>query len=243
MQNFTTKTIREIAMAMPVTTRVFEEYKIDFCCGGGRSFSDACQNAGVSPEVVSRKIYQILDTQLKDSESPESQNATELIDYILEKHHVFTRNEIARLSGLMEKVSRKHGDSYSELLTLKNSFANLCEDLTRHLLKEENVLFPFIKHLEMSEANNLSTPHPPFGTVKNPVRMMMIEHDKAGEELREMREITKDYALPEGACPSFQALYFGLQELERDLHYHIHLENNVLFPEAVKLEQKVIFGY
>ncbi|HMS43882.1 MAG TPA: DUF542 domain-containing protein, partial [Pyrinomonadaceae bacterium] len=180
MQNFTTKTIREIAMAMPVTTSVFEEYKIDFCCGGGRSFSDACQNAGVSPEVVSRKIYQILDTQLKDSESPESQNATELIDYILEKHHVFTRNEIARLSGLMEKVSRKHGDSYRELLTLKNSFANLCVDLTRHLLKEENVLFPFIKHLEMSEANNLSTPHPPFGTVKNPVRMMMIEHDKAG---------------------------------------------------------------
>ncbi len=243
MQDFTTKTIREIAVEMPVTTRVFEEYKIDFCCGGGRSFSDACQIAGVSPEEVSRKLYQVLNNQSKDSESLEPQNTTELIDYILEKHHAFTRNEIARLSVLMEKVCRKHGESYHELSTLQKLFAELCDDLNRHLLKEENVLFPFIKHLEMSEANNLSSPHPPFVTVKNPVRMMMIEHDKAGNILQKMREITKDYSLPESACPSLQALYFGLAELEADLHYHIHLENNVLFPEAVKLEQKVIFGY
>lgn len=95
----------------------------------------------------------------------------------------------------------------------------------------------------MSEKNNLSSPQPPFGTIKNPVRMMMTEHDAAGDILKMMREITYDYALPENACPSFQALYFGLEELEKDLHRHIHLENNVLFPQAVKLEQKVIFGY
>jgi regulator of cell morphogenesis and NO signaling len=95
----------------------------------------------------------------------------------------------------------------------------------------------------MSENNNLSSPHPPFGTVKNPVRMMMVEHDTADEILRKMREISNDYKLPEDACPSFQALYFGLEELEKDLHQHIHLENNVLFPNAVRLEQKVIFGY
>lgn len=243
MQNFTTKTIREIAVEMPATTRVFEEYKIDFCCGGGRNFYDACQFAGVAPEIVSQKINQILSNQTESVETAQQKSVSELIDYILEKHHVFTKAEITRLSALMEKVCRKHGARHDELFTLQKSFTALCDELTPHMRKEETVLFPFIKHLEMSEANNLSLPHPPFKTVKNPVRMMMIEHDAAGDILRKMREITKDYVLPENACPSFQALYFGLEELEKDLHRHIHLENNVLFPDAVKLEQKVIFGY
>lgn len=243
MLNFTTKTIREIAVEMPATTRIFEEYKIDFCCGGGRNFADACQFAGLSPEVVSDKIVQVLNNETAEFENPAEKTASELIDFIVETHHVFTRNEITRLSALMEKVSRKHGEAHPELFDLEKSFTELCDDLTPHLKKEENVLFPFIKHLEMSEKNNLSSPQPPFGTVKNPVRMMMVEHDTAGDILKRMREITKDYALPEGVCPSFQALYFGLEELEKDLHRHIHLENNVLFPDAVKLEQKVIFGY
>ncbi len=243
MQNFTTQTIREIAVANPATVPVFEEYKIDFCCGGGRNFYDACQFVGVSPEIVNDKIIQVLGNQTQDYKSPETKTVSELIDYILEKHHVFTRNEITRLSALAEKVSRKHGESHSELFALQRVFGELCNELTPHLSKEEAVLFPFIKHLEMSEKNNLSSLHPPFGTVKNPVRMMMIEHDAAGEILRQMRGITEDYTLPEGACPSYQALYFGLEELEKDLHRHIHLENNILFPNAVNLEQKVIFGY
>ena len=243
MENFTTKTIREIAVEMPVTTRIFEEYKIDFCCGGGYKFYDACRRAGVEPEVVSQRISQVISDQTEGFESQHWENTSELIDYILEKHHVFTKAEITRLSALMEKVCRKHGEAHPELFFLENELVALCDDLTPHMRKEEMVLFPFIKHLEMSEANNLSSPHPPFGTVRNPVRMMMTEHDKAGEILRKMREITGDYAVPDGACPSFRALYFGLEELEKDLHRHIHLENNVLFPNAVKLEQKVIFGY
>lgn len=243
MQNFTTKTIREIAVESPATVPVFQEYKIDFCCGGGRNFNDACQSAGVAPEIVSEKINRVLTNQIEDYQSPETKTASELIDYILETHHVFTKSEISRLSALMEKVCGKHGESHRELFSLQKSFAELCDDLTPHMMKEENVLFPFIKNLKMSEVNNLSSPPPPFGTVKNPVRMMMVEHDTAGEILRRMRGITSDYALPEGACPSFQALYFGLEELEKDLHRHIHLENNVLFPQAVKLEQKVVFGY
>lgn len=243
MQNLTTKTIREIAVEAPASIRVFEEYKIDFCCGGGRTFSDACHSAGVTPEIVSEKIYRVLDDKAENAEILQQKNATELIDYIVAKHHIFTKSEITRLSALMEKVCRKHGAAHQELFALQKSFSELCADLTPHMMKEENVLFPFIKHLEMSEANNLSSPHPPFGTVKNPVRMMMMEHDTAGDILHQMREITKDYVLPEGVCPSFQALYFGLEALEKDLHIHIHLENNVLFPNAVKLEQEVIFGY
>jgi regulator of cell morphogenesis and NO signaling len=244
MLNFTTKTIREIALAAPAATRIFEEYKIDYCCGGGRNFYEACQFAGVSPEIVSQKLDSILNSPPEEFELPEkTRNLSELIDYILEKHHVFTKTEIARLSALMEKVRRKHGETHAELFFLENELIALCNDLTPHMRKEESVLFPFIKHLEMSAANNLSSPQPPFKTVKNPVRMMMIEHDTAGDLLRKMREITNDYAVPENACPSFRALYFGLEELEKDLHRHIHLENNVLFPRAVELEQKVIFGY
>jgi regulator of cell morphogenesis and NO signaling len=243
MQNFTTKTIREIAVESPATVPVFEEYKIDFCCGGNRNFYDACQSVGVSPEIVSDRIIQVLSGQSKDSESLEQKNASALIDYIVEKHHVFTKAEISRLSALTEKVCRKHAEAHPELFDLRQLFTELCDDLTPHMMKEENVLFPFIKHLEMSRENNLSSPYPPFGTVKNPVRMMMVEHDTAGDLLKKMRGITKDYALPEGVCPSFQALYFGLEEFEKDLHRHIHLENNVLFPNAVNLEQTVTFVF
>jgi regulator of cell morphogenesis and NO signaling len=249
MQNFTTKTIREIAVEMPASTRVFEEFKIDFCCGGGRRFDEACQRAGIEPELVSRKINEALTKQTRlaaaaaANDVAEQKSLSGLIDHILETHHVFTKREIIRLGALMEKVRRKHGDAHPELYFLENEFFALCADLTPHLRKEENVLFPFIKHLEMSATRNLSTPRPPFGTVKNPVRMMMTEHDTAGDILRKMREAAKDYVVPEGACPSFRALYFGFEELEKDLHQHIHLENNVLFPRAVALEQKVIFGY
>jgi regulator of cell morphogenesis and NO signaling len=166
-----------------------------------------------------------------------------LIDYILETHHVFTKSEISRLTALMDKVCGKHGAHRFKLFALQKSFAALCDDLKLHMRREETVLFPFIKHLEMSDANNLSSARPPFQTVKNPVRAMMTVHDAAEDELRKMREITKDYAVPEGACPSFQALYSGLEELEKDLHLHIHLENNLLFPQAIKLEEKVIFNY
>lgn len=182
MQNFTGKTIREIAVAAPATTRIFEEYKIDYCCGGGRNFDDACQFAGVAPEVVSQRLNHILNGQTEDFESPEkTESVSALIDYILEKHHVFTKNEIRRLSALMEKVSRKHGESHQETFALRIFFGELCDDLTAHMRKEETVLFPFIKHLEASEANNLSSPRPPFQTVKNPVRAMMTEHDAAGD--------------------------------------------------------------
>jgi regulator of cell morphogenesis and NO signaling len=241
MQEFYNKTIREIAVRFPQTTRVFEEFKIDYCCQGNRAFDDACQSAGVSPQIVGGKITEILNKSDEDSEAPERKSASDLADYIVEKHHVFTRNEIERLTPLMEKVCRKHGDSHAELLEVQKSFALLCEELAPHFRKEETILFPYIKHLEMTAKNHLSSPKPPFGTVKNPVRMMMTEHDAAGEILREMRGATGDYIVPEDACPSFRALYFGLEDLEKDLHRHIHLENNVLFPQAIEFERE-IFG-
>jgi regulator of cell morphogenesis and NO signaling len=159
-----------------------------------------------------------------------------LIGYILATHHVFTVEEIERLTPLMAKVVTRHGDGHPELFELQALFSELTDSLIPHMRKEEHVLFPFIVELERAEKAKLPAPVPHFGTVKNPIRMMMAEHDTDGERLKKMRDITGDYSLPEGACPSFTALYAGLEDLERDLHRHIHLENNVLFPAAAALE-------
>ena len=239
MQNLTTKTVREIALQMPVTTRVFEEFKIDYCCGGRKIFTEACQNVGANPEIVLQKLNQVLETnETNEFDWLATATLTELIDYIEEKHHTFTKYELEHLTPLMEKVAGVHGEHHPELLELKDTFQSLCDDLSPHLLKEERVLFPYIKDIEIKHINGLSVAFPPFGTVNNPVRMMMMEHDTAGDLLRKMRELSNDYTLPEGACPSFTGLYHRFIELERDLHKHIHLENNLLFPKAIELEEK-----
>ena len=241
MQNLTTKTVREIALEMPVTTRIFEEFKIDYCCGGRKMFMDACRNVGASPETVLQKIEDILKTsEATESDWLTAASLTDLAGYIEEKHHTFTKYELENLPPLMEKVARVHGEHQPELLELKELFRALCDDLSPHMQKEEAVLFPYIRQLERSTFIQTAFPMACFGTVQNPVRMMMLEHDQAGDILRKMREVSRDYALPEGACPSYTALYIRLETLERDLHQHIHLENNLLFPKAVELEQKAL---
>jgi regulator of cell morphogenesis and NO signaling len=229
-------TIRDIAVSSPATTRVFEEYKIDYCCGGGKMFDEACVAAGVEPGIVSEKINQVLSTSTPATE-PEGMPVPRLIDHILDTHHVFTRKEMYRLMALMEKVAGKHGQSHPELYKLKEAFITLCNDLFQHMKKEELVLFPYIQELSRAREASTSPRIPPFGSITHPIGMMNLEHDEAGNILRNMRELSKDYELPEGACPSYGALYFGLDELEKDLHRHIHLENNVLFPQALELEE------
>jgi regulator of cell morphogenesis and NO signaling len=243
MQNFTTKTIREIALEYPQTTRIFEEFKIDYCCGGRKPLEEACDAAGLDTKLVRQKIENAIDGVEENGKSqfPEHKKAAELADYIVEKHHAFTRNEIARLTPLMEKVCRKHGVHHPALFDIRTAFRALADELMVHMKKEEMMLFPYIKVLAAVVSTNLPIAEPHFKTVRNPVRMMMSEHDAAGDFLRQMRGFSNDYTLPEGACPSFTALYFGLEELEKDLHRHIHLENNVLFPQALGLEEKV-FG-
>lgn len=232
------KTIRDIALEAPATTRVFEEFKIDYCCGGRRSIEDVCASSGIDPKILMERIQAAItnSSSQTDLAHPEDRTPGDLIGYILDKHHVFTAQEIARLTPLMAKVANRHGELHPELLELQVLFTQLADSLMPHMRKEEVVLFPFILQLESAVNAGLSSPPSHFGTVENPIRMMMSEHDTDGERLRQMRELTNDYTLPEGACPSYTALFAGLEDLERDLHRHIHLENNVLFPAAVKLE-------
>ena len=240
MINVQGKTVREIALEMPVTTRVFEEFKIDYCCHGNTPFDEACRNVGASPDVVLTKIDSVLGVAGgPDRDSYSAMELSDLIEHILEKHHVYTKAEMEQLTPLMAKVASRHGDHNPYLLELKELFQELCYDLEPHMTKEEMVLFPYIEKLEYNHMNHLNAAFPPFGTVQHPVSMMNIEHEQVGEILEKMREVTNDYALPPEACPSFTALYHRLGEFERDIHQHIHLENNVLFPRAVEMENEV----
>jgi len=234
------RTVRDVALEIPAATRVFESLKIDYCCGGDQSLSSACATAGVEPTALESMLQETATSGAKN-EAFDLQTAslTELMKYIVDQHHVFTRSEIARLQALLEKVVEAHGSRHPELKEIRKTFQTLADDLAPHMLKEEQILFPYITRLEVATGNGNERPFAPFGTVVNPVRMMMMEHDAVGDILRWMRILSSDYTVPHDACISYQTLYEAMEGFEKDLHQHIHLENNVLFPRAIKLEAAV----
>ena len=234
----TTKTVREYALQIPAATRIFEKLGIDYCCGGGQSLADACVKAGVAVDEVlgSLKTNVTSDGNLADEEW-HTMSQSKLIRHIVEKHHAFTREELERLEALLAKVCGVHGQNHPELLYIQDQFGKLRRDLEPHMLKEESVLFPYI--IQMEEAAVANQPVPPhFGTVRNPVRVMMAEHDAAGHILGRIREASSDYSVPADGCISYKTLYSALTALEVDLHQHIHLENNILFPRAIEQEDE-----
>ena len=235
----TAKTVREIALEIPQATRVFERFGIDYCCGGNKSLEEACGAAHL-------QIDQVLDS-LEEAEHTsrakqldrnwQAEPLSELIHHINNRHHRYTREEIGRLGPLCDKVCSVHGKNHPELLHIRASFRGLAQELTMHMMKEEMVLFPYIERMEEAVLQHEPVLPPPFGSVQNPVTMMVHEHDSAGEALHSMRQASGDYAPPEDACISYQTLYKALSDFERDLHQHIHLENNILFPRAIEMEQ------
>ena len=231
--------VRDVAINSPQATRVLEKLKIDYCCGGDRQLGEACATAGVELAALEQMLEET-GTLVSDSR-PDFQrlSAAELIKYILDTHHVFTKTEMARLEALTTKVVSAHGENHSELLAVKILQRQLCDDLTQHMFKEEQILFPFIVKMEESRLQDRLAPFAPFGTVNNPIQMMMREHDTAGEILRELRKLTSDFTVPADGCLSYQTLYQALEAFEQDLHQHIHLENNILFPKAIGLEESV----
>jgi regulator of cell morphogenesis and NO signaling len=238
MNEIHTKTIRDIALQYPQTTKLFEEYKIDYCCGGRKPLADAVASAGLDLKAIEARLDDAINRSNQNGDFPERLQPADLTDYIVDKHHVYTREALERLAPLMAKVCDRHGEAHKELYLIQSVLRSLTDDLIIHMRKEELVLFPYIRSIAAARTGMpIEAPH--FVTVKNPVRVMMSEHDTAGDFLRQIREFSRDFTLPDGACPSFKALYFGLEELEQDLHKHIHLENNVLFPAAVNLENEV----
>lgn len=233
----TTRTVRDYAIETPQTIPVFEKLGIDFCCGGNRPLEEACAAANLNLDQVLQSLEAAIAEPARPSDRQlRSGSLAELIAHIVGTHHAFVRTQIPEVERLLEKVYSKHGANHPELAHIRTVFHGLGQELMLHLMKEENILFPYIERMEESVLQHEPILPPPFGTVANPVRMMEHEHDDAGTALRALRETSHDYIPPDDACTSFRALYTALGNFEKDLHQHIHLENNVLFPRAVEME-------
>jgi regulator of cell morphogenesis and NO signaling len=235
------KTVRELALEHAGATRVFEKLGIDYCCGGKRSLEEACRAANLNIGEVLASVEQssqpVMATQTDKDQNWHAVPLTALIAHIQNTHHKYTREEIARLGPLFEKVCSVHGSKHRELFEVYDSFKGLAQELGTHMMKEDMVLFPYTVRMEAARAENRSFLPAPFGSVQNPVSMMEHEHDSAGNALRAMKQASNGYSAPADSCISYQTLYRVLAEFEADLHQHIHLENNILFPRAVAMEK------
>jgi regulator of cell morphogenesis and NO signaling len=234
----TKKTVGELAVEIPSATRVFEKLGIDYCCGGQKTLGEACSAAKLPVEKVIENLAAAESSRLGSPSARDwsKESLSDLISHIVSTHHAYVRNELPRVGMLAAKVAAKHGPTHPETVEVQAIFNGLAEELTMHLMKEEQVLFPAIERMEEAKIEKRPAMPPPFGTVQNPIRMMVQEHDSAGDALREIRRLTGDYKAPDDACGSYKALYQGILEFEADLHQHIHLENNILFPRAVAME-------
>jgi regulator of cell morphogenesis and NO signaling len=235
--SFTSETkVRDVALANPAARQVLEDAGLDYCCGGGKSIHEACLHADVPAEEILKRLHENSKDVSPNEVNWMSAPLGDLTRYIREKHHRYVRGAIARVQTLLNKVGAKHGENHQEITNIQKLFAEVGREMIMHMQKEEQILFPYIDGLERA-ANSHSSVEPPFfQTVRNPIHAMMKEHDAAGELLRQIRKASSEYTAPADACTSYRALYRELQEFEVDLHQHVHLENNVLFPRAVEME-------
>jgi regulator of cell morphogenesis and NO signaling len=230
MQN--TNSVADLATAIPRAIPVLERLGIDYCCRGKQSIEQACHRSGVTPQ----ELLLLIDNEASAAAAAPDATLSELMRFIVDTHHVFTRDSLATLQRLSKKVRDVHGTNHPELVRVAVLVQELSNDLLPHMMKEEQVLFPYVAALEEAILVAGEPPVPFFGTVRNPIQMMMSEHEAVGEKVAEIRAASNNFELPGDACGSYRGLYDLLQELERDLHRHIHLENNILFPRSTAME-------
>lgn len=226
------QTVRELARTLPGSARIFENYGIDYCCGGGQALQNACQEKGLPIDGVLDSLRSLPKETATSETDWNQESLASLIHHIVETHHETVRREVPRLGTLIEKMCAAHGSKRPEYEEVRSLIGSLTEELMAHLKKEEVVLFPYIEGLESAVKNGASLPHSCFGTVRNPIAMMIREHDDAGGLLENIQGQLKDRS----GCPTTQEFFRTLDDFEADLHQHIHLENNILFPRAVELE-------
>lgn len=231
----TAATVGEIVAADFRTGAVFEQFGIDFCCGGRHSLADACRAAGADPSSVMRAL-DALPSSPSNHDDVTGWPVARLIDYIVSTHHSYVRSAMPAIAGHLAKLAEVHGSRHPELGRVAACFEELRGDFEQHLMKEEQVLFPYVRELG-TQGNGFGRPLSPFGTVENPIRMMEQEHRKAAEDLELIRDLTGGYTTPPDGCTTYALCMGELEQFERDLHRHVHLENNVLFPKAVALEK------
>lgn len=225
--------VSDLAASAPATIKVFQQHGIDFCCGGHRPIAEACAEHAVDEGRLLAQLQASLHTPT-DERDWRHAPLTDLVAHIQARYHRPLRDEIPRLDAMVDKVVSRHGDHYPQmLLPLQREFRALRDELLEHMMKEDEILFPAVVALEQGRPAATGA----HAWIDGPIEMMEVEHVHAGAALAAMRQVTGNYTLPPGACPTFQGLFYGLDQLERDMHVHIHLENNILFPRASALAQ------
>lgn len=239
MKNYRAMSVGEIVADNFEYAKVFDKYKIDFCCNGSVPLTEACKQADVE---IDRVIAEL------ESGMPEGSVTVDfkswpidlLADYILKFHHRNIRRQGPEIAALLDKVCRAHGDSHPELYEVQTLFNESLLDLENHLEKEEMVLFPYIYELCNAREHGRPVPHFHCGTIESPIAVMMAEHDAEGERYREISRLTNNYIVPEDGCDSYRLLLEKLKAFEEALHHHIHLENNIVFPRAIAMEEGLV---
>jgi len=230
--------VGDLVRDRPRRSRVFQTLRIDFCCDGGATLEAACVRRGLDPQSVLEAIAEDDQRPEEGGVDVDAMTLTELADHVEATHHAYLREELPRIDKMTEKVSRVHGDSDPRLREVRRAFLAFQAEVIPHLMKEEMVLFPYLRRLE---AEGAAAPAFHCGSVADPIRQMVHEHEQAGAALRVMHEATDGYAPPEWACNTYRAMLDALAELERDTHLHVHAENHVLFPKGLA-KYETLFG-
>ncbi|HVA63028.1 MAG TPA: iron-sulfur cluster repair di-iron protein [Terriglobales bacterium] len=228
-----TRTVGELAVAVPGAARIFESMGIDFCCGGHRTLGAACASQGIEVNEILAALEFGQTLPEKTDEHWQSEPLPALIGHIVARHHQYVRSEVPHIQRWLDKTVAAHGERHPELLRIRHHFAAMATELSQHMAKEELILFPAIARLAGHAAPGATC----FDSLAQPVRMMLLEHEHAGRDLAEMRQASGEFTPPPDACTTYRTLYRALAEFDADLRQHVHLENNILFPRALALEK------
>lgn len=233
------ETLGQIAAKDLRKAEIFKKYGLDFCCGGKKTIKEACAEKGLDVTKIEQELQQA-DKVVQSRPVPYNDwNLDFLADYIVNTHHSYDKKTLPELTGYATKVASVHGQQHPELYKIKTLVDEINTELSAHMIKEEKILFPYIKALVLAQSNEQVPQAAHFGTVKNPINMMEMEHELVGKNMEEIRGLSKNYTVPDDGCASYSLLFNMLDEFENDLHLHIHLENNILFPKALSLEKNL----
>ncbi|HLP17409.1 MAG TPA: iron-sulfur cluster repair di-iron protein [Bacteroidota bacterium] len=235
----TSLTLKEIVKNNFHAAAVFETYSLDFCCRGGKTVDEACAEKGLDPARVMDELVRALETAPQSGERFAEWDASFLLTYIVNNHHAYVRKMIPVLLTHTQKIARVHGENHPELVEIAEHFRHVADELTSHMHKEEAILFPAILSLIDAKKNGRAGLASAFGSVKNPIRMMESEHESAGDAFYAIRSLSSGYTVPPDGCTTYSITYQELQDFEQDLHQHVHLENNILFPLAIRIEEEL----
>ncbi len=239
MSEFENKTVAEIVADDYRTAKVLESYKIDFCCHGNKKLDAVLKEKNLNPEKLFAELTSVKKQNNNGSIDFKSLPLDLLADYIEKKHHRYVEEKSPEIKQYLDKLCKVHGNNHPELFEINEQFNQSAGELAMHMKKEELILFPYIKRMVAAKLKHEKVKSPQFGTIENPINAMMSEHDVEGERFKKINELTSNYSVPDDGCNTYQLTYSLLNEFEEDLHIHIHLENNILFPDAIKLEKEM----